>query len=409
MNKLYIDPEGGIAGDMFASALISLGAPEKIIIANMEKAASYVGNAKIQVKKKEDALSLEIAFHSRESHLKGCDAREYLQQIYEQLGIKPLYRIFGNHLLDILIEAEREAHSKHHFFNDHFHVSPIGTAHSPYTHQAPFRPDPDASDEFYVDVFPEYQAGLKDLEQFSHAMLIAYLDRSKGYSMLVSPPWIDSQVGLFASRSPFRPNPVGVDIVEIKAIKQNRIYTGPTDFLNNTPILDIKPVIRDLDHVDKANNGWLKNSGMQQKGMDKEGMSHGHHGHLHHHSSDDALLHEAQDILIDITGCVTGLQLLDIEPEAIITNPVSVGNGTVNFSHGKLPVPAPATDIILKKYNIPWKYGPVNTELCTPTGAAILAALKATEGKEPGESIKKGYARGTKKLDIPPLCVGIIS
>ncbi len=247
MKKLYINPGGGIAGDMFASALISLGAAEKTVIENMEKAASHVGKAKIKVIKSDDALSLDIAFQSRESHLKGCDAREYLQQIHEEFNIKPVYRLFGNHLLDILIEAEREAHGKHHFFNDHFH----------------------------------------------------------------------------------------------------------------------------------------------------------------HHSPDDALLHEAQDILIDITGCITGLQLLDIAPEAKITNPVSVGDGTISFSHGKLPVPAPATDIILKKYNIPWKYGPVNTELCTPTGAAILGALKATKGEMPEKAIKIGYARGTKKLDIPPLCLGI--
>ncbi len=407
MKKLYINPEGGIAGDMFTSALISLGAQEKIIIENMEKAASYVGKANIQVKKNDNALSLDIAFQSNESHLKGCDAREYLQQIYEDFNIKPIYRLFGNHLLDILIEAEREAHSKHHFFNDHFHVSPIGTAYSPYKNHAPFRPDTEASGTFHVDVFPEYEAGLTDLEQFSHVMLIAYFDRSKGYSMLVSPPWIDYQVGLFASRSPFRPNPIGVDIVKIKNIKKNRIYTGPTDFLNNTPILDIKPIIRDLDHVNKANTGWLKNNTCQQKEINKTKLSQEHHIHHYHHSSDDALLHEAQDILIDITGCITGLQLLEINPEAILTNPVSVGNGTINFSHGKLPVPAPATDIILKKYNIPWKYGPVNTELCTPTGAAILGALKATKGEMPERAIKKGYARGTKKLDIPPLRLGI--
>jgi uncharacterized protein (DUF111 family) len=135
--------------------------------------------------------------------------------------------------------------------------------------------------------------------------------------------------------------------------------------------------------------------------------NHNHnHNHKHPHQ-EEAFLHEAQDIVIDIMGAVSGLQLLDIEPAAELLSPVSVGGGHVHFSHGTLPVPAPAAAIILEQYGIQWKKGPIDTELFTPTGAAILAALGSKVN--PAVNIETldvkatGLARGTKILDIPPL------
>lgn len=134
----------------------------------------------------------------------------------------------------------------------------------------------------------------------------------------------------------------------------------------------------------------------------------GDHPHpLHHHHGEEVFLHEAQDIVIDIMGAVAGMQQLDIEPEAELLAPVSVGGGYVVFSHGRLSIPAPATTIILREYGIEWKRGPVEVELFTPTGAAILAAL----GSRINSSIDVetldvkaiGTARGTKILDIPSL------
>lgn len=138
------------------------------------------------------------------------------------------------------------------------------------------------------------------------------------------------------------------------------------------------------------------------------------HHHLHdlHHShphsdNNDAFLHEAQDIVIDIMGAVMGMQLLNIEPVAQLTGPISVGGGHVICSHGKLSIPAPATTVILRTYHLPWKKGPLERELLTPTGAAILAALDAklvqTEAFTPEKKVMTGYARGTKVLAIPPL------
>lgn len=134
---------------------------------------------------------------------------------------------------------------------------------------------------------------------------------------------------------------------------------------------------------------------------------HEHHDHDHHHHDEEAFLHEAQDIVIDIMGAVVGMQLLDIEPEAELVAPVSVGGGHVHFSHGTLPVPAPATSIILEQYDIQWKKGPIEKELFTPTGAAILATLGVKVNTaitiETLDVKAIGTSRGAKILDIPPL------
>jgi uncharacterized protein (DUF111 family) len=143
-------------------------------------------------------------------------------------------------------------------------------------------------------------------------------------------------------------------------------------------------------------------------GGDHANDHHHTHHHSHHHGhEEETFLHEAQDIVIDIMGAVAGMEQLDIEPGAELLAPVSVGGGYVVFSHGRLSIPAPATTIILREYNIEWKRGPVEEELFTPTGAAILAAL----GSRVNSSLDikmldvkaVGTARGTKILDIPPL------
>ncbi|MBR8537021.1 DUF111 family protein [Carboxylicivirga sediminis] len=137
------------------------------------------------------------------------------------------------------------------------------------------------------------------------------------------------------------------------------------------------------------------------------------HAHHHHHHNDtdhhhehheDAYLHEAQDILIDITGAVMGLQLLSAPTSASLLNPVSFGGGHITFSHGHLPVPAPATKIIFDTYKMPGSMGPIEKELCTPTGSALLAALDAQLSAHNGAPIiKEGTSRGGKDFPIPPL------
>jgi tRNA-Thr(GGU) m(6)t(6)A37 methyltransferase TsaA len=137
--------------------------------------------------------------------------------------------------------------------------SSIGIIHTPYKDIAPFRPDTEAVGEFYIEVFPEYVNGLKELERFSHITILFYLDRTKKHHLIAHPPKFNGrkEVGVFASRSPFRKNKIGMNIVELKRIEGNLIYTSPLDALDNTPLIDIKPYIKDLDCFPEANEGWL--------------------------------------------------------------------------------------------------------------------------------------------------------
>ncbi|MCU4155143.1 DUF111 family protein [Carboxylicivirga sp. A043] len=261
--KLYIDPTGGIAGDMFAAALISAGADESQMLNAMTLAAEKIGNARISTSVTHDkALRLHIAIEHHHGHLSGHKAYHLLEAIFEELGIKKEYQDFGFKALQVLVEAEIKAHKENTFLTDHIH------AHHHHHHD-------------------------------------------------------------------------------------------------------------DTDH--------------------------------HHEHKEDAYLHEAQDILIDITGAVMGLQLLGAPTKANLLAPVSFGGGHITFSHGHLPVPAPATKIIFDKHSLPGQMGPIDKELSTPTGSAILAALSGEIVSEHGLEVKKeGTSRGGKDFPIPPLKIQLV-
>jgi len=144
---------------------------------------------------------------------------------------------------------------------DKISFQPIGTIKTPYTNSAPYQPVDTDTQEFYLELKPEYVAGLKDLNSFTYIYVLYYIDRlNGGCKMEVAPPWANGQrVGLFASRSPLRPNPIGLSVVRVKGIDNNRVYTSGLDVFDGTPLLDIKPYINDLDSKCDANNGWVQN------------------------------------------------------------------------------------------------------------------------------------------------------
>ncbi len=140
-------------------------------------------------------------------------------------------------------------------------------------------------------------------------------------------------------------------------------------------------------------------------------LYHHHHAHrkhnhrkTYHHReyNTEAILHEAKDILIDIVGLSIGLQELGIS-EIGYLDYINVGNGIIEFSHGKFEVPAPATEYILNKYRFNWKKSDTNEEMATPTGVSILAGCNAERicSLEDYCIIKKSLARGTRNL--PPI------
>jgi uncharacterized protein (DUF111 family) len=277
--KLLINPEGGMAGDMFSAALVSAGADFNWMQEVMSAAGEKLGTAKINKKTAPDgALQLDIQLDSNRHHLGGNEARDILTELFERFNIHKTYRDLGIKILDILVKAEVKAHKEFNIVveSDFFHHH----HEHPHTH----------------------------------------------------------------------------------------------------------------DHGHNHNHDH----------------KHSHPHSRHDHSNEEeSFLHEAQDIVIDIMGATAGMQSLDIEPKAELLTPVSVGGGHVHCSHGRLSIPAPATTVILREQGIEWKKGPVDVELLTPTGGAILAALGSpvnTSADVEKLDIKAvGTARGTKMLEIPPL------
>lgn len=106
-----------------------------------------------------------------------------------------------------------------------------------------------------------YEQGLKDLEGFDYIWLIFIFHHNNNWRPLTNPPYSDGKgkKGVFATRSPYRPNPVGISCVKLDAIKGNRVFVSDADLLNDTPIIDIKPYIPEFDSFADARSGWLEN------------------------------------------------------------------------------------------------------------------------------------------------------
>ncbi len=108
-----------------------------------------------------------------------------------------------------------------------------------------------------IKIFPQYQKGLKDIEGFSHLILIYYFDRA-GEERLIEKPFLeDKPHGIFAIRSPMRPNHIGVSIVKLEKVESNIITFSEVDILDGTPLLDIKPYVSHFDSRRNVKNGWL--------------------------------------------------------------------------------------------------------------------------------------------------------
>jgi tRNA-Thr(GGU) m(6)t(6)A37 methyltransferase TsaA len=136
----------------------------------------------------------------------------------------------------------------------------IGVIHSPFTdpHGMPIQPAGAAGVTGTIEVFEEFKPGLKDLEGFSHIILLYHFHRSQGYELSVI-PFLDMQPrGLFATRAPRRPNPIGLSVVRLNWIKDNVVGIGNVDILDGTPLLDIKPYVPEFDVQSGSSTGWLE-------------------------------------------------------------------------------------------------------------------------------------------------------
>jgi len=155
--------------------------------------------------------------------------------------------------------VEQEEHKYQKEFTD-IHFTQIGIIHTPYIDSAPYQPVDNDKGNFTIIVDPEYTNGLAKLDRFNYIYVLYYLHKiNRKPKMIVSPPWVSgNKVGVFASRSPVRPNQLGLSIVRLKKIVGNVIYTSGLDVFDGTPLLDIKPYIKDLDSKTDANYGWIE-------------------------------------------------------------------------------------------------------------------------------------------------------
>lgn len=139
---------------------------------------------------------------------------------------------------------------------------PIGLIHSPFQEAkgTPIQPTGAEGVAGNAEIFPEYSAGLKDLDGFSHIILLCHFHLAKGYSLSQKPFMDQQERGIFAIRGPSRPNPIGLSIVRLTGIKDNIIYLKDLDILDGTPILDIKPYVPEFDQRDSVQIGWLEHN-----------------------------------------------------------------------------------------------------------------------------------------------------
>jgi tRNA-Thr(GGU) m(6)t(6)A37 methyltransferase TsaA len=136
----------------------------------------------------------------------------------------------------------------------------IGMVRSPFTDEAgmPIQSVAAAGTEGRVEVFPEYAEGLADLEGFSHLILLCHLHRIQGTALKVK-PFLDTQErGVFATRSPKRPNPIGLSIVRLRRVQEGVLHISELDVLDGTPVLDIKPYVPRFDVRETEAIGWFE-------------------------------------------------------------------------------------------------------------------------------------------------------
>jgi tRNA (adenine37-N6)-methyltransferase len=147
-----------------------------------------------------------------------------------------------------------------------FTSRPIGHVSSPYkdTKQIPKGLGVRHQAEGVLKILPEYAAGLTDVEGLSHLFVIWEFDRSEGFDLVGTPPCDNRPHGVFATRSPRRPNPIGLTVVELLRREGSDLHVRGVDMLDGTPILDIKPYLSSVPQ-EKLRRGWLAEAEVRQE------------------------------------------------------------------------------------------------------------------------------------------------
>jgi len=138
--------------------------------------------------------------------------------------------------------------------------NPIGVIHSPFSDPQgmPIQPAGAEGVTGTVEVFEEFRSGLKDLDGFSHVILLYHFHRSRGFRLHVVPFMDSRERGVFATRAPKRPNAIGLSVVRLNRIEDRILHVENLDVLDGTPLLDINPYVPEFDAQDEARTGWLE-------------------------------------------------------------------------------------------------------------------------------------------------------
>lgn len=356
--SLTIDASQGMSSRAFVAALLDLGLPEQELLTALRAASEAMGwiDAHTHLDFTPDGTpghSLHVVWLERRPPLSPARAPEVLEDALARAGVGGEYAAWARRMASHW--AEGQPPEKTHC-DQTIALTIIGWARTPYHNTAPYQPDATqaADATFYIELDSHLMEGLESLETFTHLFVISYLDRSVGYDLVITPPWQDRprQRGLFATRAPNRPNAIGLTRTQVRRVVGNRVYTGPLDLFDGTPVLDIKPFIHSLDasaeedlaRPEAGNDGWL--AGSDHLELHRKGIPHTHPG-----QTGPA---QMEDLLLDAVGAGWGLQWLDVDLTSIETIPVA---------------------------------GPL-----TPDGAALLAALRPTETSSEASRLRAGQA-----------------
>jgi tRNA-Thr(GGU) m(6)t(6)A37 methyltransferase TsaA len=148
-----------------------------------------------------------------------------------------------------------------------FEMKAIGFVRSPYTDtsQVPKGCGATHTAEGVLEILPEFEQGLKDIEGFSHLFVIWVFHKAEGYALLGTPPTDNRPHGVFATRSNYRPNPIALTVVELIRREGPRLHVRGIDMLDGAPILDIKPYLSSVP-AEKLKRGWLEEAEKRKEG-----------------------------------------------------------------------------------------------------------------------------------------------
>ena len=150
---------------------------------------------------------------------------------------------------------------------------PIGTIRSPFTHPEgmPIQPAGATGVKGSVEVLSAFEDGLQDLNGFSHIILLYLFHRGRGFELKIVPFMDTTLRGVFATRAPKRPNPIGLSVVRLERIEGRVLHVEGVDVLDGTPLLDIKPYVPNFDVPGEVRTGWLEPAGNKAQGKRSDG------------------------------------------------------------------------------------------------------------------------------------------